>query len=178
MPTISIRLFALVVCVAAATPIGAQQSLPLVSGQRIRVSGERLVAPVIGSYQQLTADSLIVLGEGISAQRMAISVGDIERVESFDGFERGDMGNVTKWGLGGAAVGAVTGFAVSLLLDATTKTSEYDHASNAAIGAVVGGVVGGVYGYRKVVERWHTVPFGSRVGMIGGGRRLGLSITF
>ncbi|HET6680217.1 MAG TPA: hypothetical protein VFG84_03395 [Gemmatimonadaceae bacterium] len=178
MPTISIRLFALAVFVSAAAPIGAQQSLPLVSGQRIRVSGERLVAPVIGSYQQLTADSLVVLGEGIGAQRIAISVSDIDRVESFDGFDRGDMGNVAKWGFGGAAAGAVAGFAVSLLLDATSKTAEYDHASNAAIGAVVGGVAGGIYGYRKVVEKWSTVPLGSRVGVIGGGRRLGLSIDF
>jgi hypothetical protein len=178
MPTTSIRLFALAALVFAAAPIGAQQSVPLVSGQRIRVTGERLVAPVIGSYQQLTADSLVVLGEGISAQRIAISVSDIERVESFDGFDRGNMGNVTKWGFGGAAAGAVAGFAVSLLLDATSKTAEYDHASNAAIGAVVGGVVGGIYGYRKVVENWHTVPLGNRIGMIGGGRRLGLSINF
>lgn len=177
MPKIPIRLLALAMLACVAAPIGAQQSAPLISGQRIRVSGERLVAPVIGSYQALTADSLVVLGEGIGAQRIAISLGDVERVETFDGFSRGNAGNITKWGFGGAAAGAVAGFAVSLLLDATSKASEYDHASNAAIGAVVGGVAGGIYGYRKIVENWSTVPLGRRVGVIGGGR-LGISVSF
>ena len=168
-------LVALLALGAVVPVVGAQQA-PY-AGQRIRVTSGRLVAPLVGSFQAMERDSIVVLDEGLSAQRVAIALADVQSVETFGGFERGSKNNMLLWGAGGLVTGGILGYLAAVMFEAVTD-DEYDTLASAGIGAGLGMVIGGYMGYRRVEERWTRVELNRRVGIIGGGRRVGIAIGF
>jgi hypothetical protein len=169
-------LFVALLAMGAVAPIAGAQQAPY-AGQRIRVTSGRLVTPLVGSFQAVERDSIVVLDEGMTAQRVAIALADVQSVETFGGFERGSTDNMLLWGAGGLVSGGILGYLVAVMFEAVTD-DEYDTLASAGIGAGVGMLVGGYMGYRRVEERWTRVEMTRRVGIIGGGRRLGIAIAF
>jgi hypothetical protein len=174
-----------IVCFATAlavllAPAAVQaQRLSIVSGSRIRVSAPQLVVPVVGSYQAVRNDTLIVLEEGSGAQMWLIPMRDVQRVELFSGYKSGDSGKMFTGALWGGAIGAGAGLVTSAILQGASGDT-YNLTNSGLVGLGVGAVVGALYGSRGQVERWDTVPIGRRVGLIPARRGIGagLSIGF
>ena len=170
---------ALVTALVGFAPFGALGAQALTPGTRVRVKSPQVVAPVIGSYQGLRRDTVVVIEDGTAAQIWSFNTTSIERIEVSAGMKGGNRGPMTRWGLIGAGGGAVMGFLVAALLEGTSE-SEYNAVLSAAVGAGVGGVAGVAYGYRKLEEHWTSVAVPRRVGFVPtrDGVRLGFSAAF
>jgi len=168
-----VALLVLVPC----TTLAAQQALA--PGARVRVKSDQVVAPVIGTFQGMRRDTVVVIEDGISAQLWTFTSGTIDRLEVSAGMHKGNRGPTTRYALIGAGAGAVAGWLVAVLLESSTS-SKYNDVLSAAIGAGVGAGAGAAYGYRKLEERWAAVPIPRRIGIAPtrGGVRLGLSTSF
>jgi hypothetical protein len=167
MRSISLRhLFAATVLLLAveAPRLGAQA---LTAGTRIRVRGTEMVAPLVGSYQTVRNDTLVVLEDGIAAQIWSLPVSDVRSFEVSKGLGRRDPGKMRRWGIIGGLAGVGLGFVVSKVLDANSgPTANY----NVGLGALVGGAAGigaGIfYGASVPVEKWGNVPVPRRMGAV------------
>ncbi len=170
---------ALVVALVGFAPFGALGAQTLAPGTRIRVRSPQVVAPVIGSYQGMRRDTLVVIEDGTAAQIWSFHTASIDRVEISAGMRGGNRGPMTRWGLIGAGGGAVLGYLVSAILEGTSE-SEYNGVLSAAVGAGVGGIAGVAYGYRKLEEHWTPVAVPRRVGIspTRDGVRVGFSAAF
>ena len=167
--------FAALVVFVPCSSIAAQ----IAPGTRVRVKSPQVVAPVIGSYQGMRRDTVVVIEDGTAAQVWSFTSATIERIEVSAGMKGGNRGPMTRWGLIGAGVGAGAGLLVSVILEGASD-SEYNHAMNAVIGAGIGGAAGVVYGRRKVEEHWTQVAIPRRVGFVPtrDGFRVGFSSAF
>lgn len=143
-------------CASAAEPL-AGQSVP--AGTRIRVSGTDLLTPVIGSFQGVRQDSLVVLEDGDAAQIWAVQIGRVTRLEVSEGWRRGDRRRAVRWGVIGGLGGAALGYVVSAILqNGADETERYPKGINMALGAALGGGLGAFYGYSRTIEHWRSVP--------------------
>ena len=153
--------FVAISLVLPATSVAAQQLAP---GTRVRVKSSALVAPVIGAYQGMRRDTLLVMEEGMSAQLWTFSSTTVDRLEVSDGMRRGNRGPITRWALIGAGVGAATGLLAAAALEGSSD-SEYNNVLSAVVGAGVGAGLGAAYGWRVHEEHWTSVPIPRRVGL-------------
>ena len=158
---------------------GSVAAQTLAPGTRVRVKSPQVVAPVIGSYQGMRQDTLVVIEDGTAAQVWSFTRGSIERLEVSAGMKGGNKGPMGRWALIGAGAGAVAGFLVSSILEGSSD-SEYNHLLNAVIGAGVGAGAGALYGRRVLEEQWTGVSIPGRVGFAPtrDGFRVGLSAAF
>jgi uncharacterized membrane protein YeaQ/YmgE (transglycosylase-associated protein family) len=165
-------LFLLVPCVTA----GAQTLTP---GTRVRVKSSQMVAPVIGNYQGMRRDTVVVIEEGLGAQVWTFTSSAVDRIEVSAGMKGGNRGPTTRWALIGAGAGAVTGIIVATILE-SSSSSQYNNLLSGVVGAGIGGAIGAAYGYRKFEEHWTPVAVPRRVGIVPtrDGLRIGLSATF
>lgn len=173
--SISATVVALLVLMPCAT-LAAQTLAP---GARVRVKSDQVVAPVVGTYQGMRRDTLVVIEDGTSAQLWTFTSGAIDRLEVSAGMQSGNRGPTTRYALIGAGAGAVAGWLVAALLE-SSGSSNYNDVLSAGVGAAVGGGLGAAYGYRRLEERWTSVPIPRRVGLapVRGGVRLAFSASF
>jgi hypothetical protein len=168
--------FGVLVLLVPATSVTAQSLAP---GTRIRVKSPEVVTPVIGSFQGLRRDTLVVIEDGNSAQIWSFPTSTIERLEVSAGMKGGNRGPMTRWALIGAGGGAVAGWLVAAALEGSGD-SEYNDLLSAGVGAVIGGGIGAAYGYRRLEEHWTGVSIPRRVGLAPtrNGVRVGFSASF
>lgn len=151
----------------------------LTPGTRVRVQSPQVVAPVIGSYQGMRRDTVVVIEDGPGAQVWTFTSAAVDRLEVSAGMKGGNRGPTTHWALIGAAVGAGLGVLTAVALESGSD-AQYNDFLSGAVGAAVGGGLGAAYGYRKLEEHWTSVPIPRRVGFIptSNGLRLAFSATF
>ena len=155
---------------------GAQSLTP---GQRVRVKSSQVVVPVVGNYQGMRRDTVVVIEEGMGAQVWTFTTSAVDRIEVSAGMKPGNRGPTTRWALIGAGAGAAAGVLTAVILE-SSSTSKYNDLLSGAVGAVVGGALGAAYGYRKLEEHWTQVPLPRRVGIMPtrDGLRVGVSAAF
>lgn len=170
---------ALVAALLYLIPLTGVHAQALSPGTRIRVKSQHVVAPVIGSYQGMRRDTILVIEDGTAAQIWSFASGTIDRIEVSDGLKGGNKGPMTRWALYGAGGGAALGFLTAVILE-SSSTSEYNGVLSAAVGAGLGAIAGAAYGHRKLEEHWSPVPIPRRVGLVPtrGGLRVGVSSAF
>ena len=169
-------LFAVLLLAVPCTTASAQTLAP---GTRVRVKSAQVVSPVIGSYQGMRRDTVVVIEDGAGAQVWTFTSSAIDRLEVSAGMKGGNRAPTTRWALIGAGTGAVVGWLTAAILEGSSS-SQYNDLLSAAIGAGVGAGLGAAYGYRKLDEHWAAVPVPRRVGLVPtrNGVRLGFSASF
>jgi hypothetical protein len=174
MPTHRRSLRAAIVALSLALPsaLPAQQLAP---GTRVRVKASNVVAPIIGAYQTMRRDTLVIMEEGEAAQLWSFSSSTVERFEVSAGLKGGNRRPITRWALIGAGVGAAVGFLAASALEGNSD-SEYNDVLSAAVGAGIGAGVGAAYGWRVQEEHWTAVPLPRRVGLVPS--RRGVRLAF
>ena len=165
-------LFVLAPCAVAA----AQSLTP---GTRVRVKSSQVVAPVIGSYQGMRRDTVVVIEDGAGAQVWTFTSAAVDQIEVSAGMKGGNREPTTRWALIGAGIGAGLGWLTAIALE-NNSNSRYNTLLSSMLGAAAGGVVGGFYGYNKLQEHWTPVPIPRRVGIMPtrDGVRIGFSAAF
>jgi hypothetical protein len=151
----------------------------LTPGTRVRVKSSQIVAPVIGSFQGMRRDTVVVIEDGAGAQVWTFTSSAVDRLEVSAGMKGGNRGPTTHWALIGAAVGAGLGVLTAIALESGSD-AQYNDFLSGAVGAAVGGGLGAAYGYRKLEEHWTAVPIPRRVGIVPSrnGLRLAVSASF
>jgi hypothetical protein len=139
----------------AAHDVAAQG--PVQAGSRVRVTARQLVVPVIGSFQTVRRDTIVVLEEGVSASIWNVPVANVQRFELSAGIRGGDGGRAVKFALWGGVSGAALGLLTSVILQNSTG-DRYDKGASAGVGAGVGALILGLVGYRHAHEEWTLVP--------------------
>jgi hypothetical protein len=162
-----------------AVPCTAAHAQNLAPGTRVRVKSSQVVAPIVGSYQGMRRDTVVVIEDGAGAQVWTFTSSAIDRLEVSTGMKGRNRGPTTRWALIGAGAGAAAGWLTAALLE-SASSSQYNDVLSAAVGAGLGAGLGAAYGYRKVDEHWATVPVPRRVGLVPTrtGVRLGFSASF
>jgi len=160
-------------------PIASASAQTLAPGTRIRVKAPSVIAPITGSFQGLRRDTLVVIEDDVAARLWNFTTATIERLEVSGGMQRGNRKQMVRWGSYGALGGAGAGWLLAATLEAGGD-AQYNDAMSAAVGAVIGAGLGVAYGYRKVEERWSSVPIPGRVGVLPtrGGARLTYFASF
>lgn len=155
---------------------GAQTLSP---GARVRVKSSQVVVPVIGNYQGMRRDTVVVIEEGLGAQVWTFTSSAVDRIEVSAGMKGGNRAPTTRWALIGAGAGAAAGVLTAVILEANSS-SKYNDLLSGAVGAGIGGAIGAAYGYRQLEERWIPVQIPRRVGILPtrNGLRVGLAATF
>ena len=164
---------ALVLSFAVPSATALAQQLTL--GTRVRVKSSEVVAPIIGNYQGMRRDSLVIIEDGAAGQLWSFATSTVDQLEVTAGMKGGNRGPITKWALIGAPAGAFGGWLVAVILEGTSD-NEYDELLSAVIGAGVGAAAGAAYGYRFKEEHWTAVPPPWRVGLVPS--RNGVRLTF
>ncbi|HEX6050522.1 MAG TPA: hypothetical protein VFZ21_14680 [Gemmatimonadaceae bacterium] len=175
MPTLRGSLRAAILALSLVLPsasAGAQQLSP---GTRVRVKSTSLVAPIIGAFQGMRRDTLVIMEEGMSAQQWTFASASVDRLEVSTGVKRGNRGPITRWALIGAGVGAVAGVLAAYALEGSGD-SEYNNILSGAVGAGVGAGLGAAWGWRVEQEQWRSVPLPRRVGVMPS--RTGVRLVF
>ena len=138
-------------------PLHAQDTVPLTTATRLRVTTEYRDGRVeIGTYRALT-DTTLVLGRGTITSTLPLA--SIRQVEVSSGRKLGVAGGVIGFLLGAAAGGAV---ACAANRDDYGVFCAGQDDTNLIIGAAVGGVTGAAVGallFRR--ERWRVVDVGA-----------------
>jgi hypothetical protein len=167
--------FAAVVLVAPSA-LAAQSVAP---GSRVRVTAAGQVAPIVGTYQTLRADTVVVIEDGTAAKIWGFKTSSISRLEESVGMKGHNRGPMTRWALIGAGGGAALGWLTAVGLEGATD-DQYSDFLSAAVGAGLGAVAGAVYGSRVLEENWRTVSVPRRVGFLPtrDGFRVGFSASF
>jgi hypothetical protein len=162
-----------------AVPSTTARAQNLAPGTRVRVKSSQVVAPIVGSYQGMRRDTVVVIEDGAGAQVWAFTSSAVDRLEVSTGMKGGNRGPTTRWALIGAGAGAVAGWLTAAILE-SASSSQYNDALSAAVGAGLGAGLGAAYGYRKLDEHWATIPVPRRVGLVPTrtGVRLGFSASF
>ena len=170
---------ALFVALCTLVPLRVTAAQSLAPGTRVRVKSSELVAPIIGSYQGLRRDTLVVIEDGQGAKVWTFNASAVDRVEVSAGMQGGNRGPMTRWALIGAGIGGGIGLLTAVTLENSTD-SRYNEALSTLLGAVMGGGLGAFYGSRKLEEHWTAVPLPRRIGVAPSphGVRIGLSATF
>lgn len=170
---------ALIVALLLSMPNGSAQAQALTPGTRVRVKSPQVVAPVIGSYQGMRRDTVVVIEEGTGAQVWTFTRSAVERIEVSAGMKGGNRGPTVRWALIGGATGAALGALTAVVLESNSN-SKYNEFLSGAIGFAIGGGLGAAYGLRQLEEHWTSVPIPQRIGIAPSrnGVRIGLSATF
>jgi hypothetical protein len=170
---------ALIAALVGFTPLSGVHAQALTPGTRVRVKSQQVVAPVIGSYQGMRRDTVLIIEDGTAAQIWSFTSATIDRLEVSDGMKGGNKGPMTRWALIGAGGGAALGLLTAAILEGASS-SQYNDVLSAAVGAGAGALAGAAYGYRKLEEHWSPVPVPRRVGLMPtrDGLRLGFSAAF
>jgi len=170
---------ALLAALLGLVPLSGLSAQVLAPGTRVRVKSQQVVAPVIGSYQGMRRDTVVVIEDGTAAQVWSFTSATIDRLEVSAGMKGGNRAPMTRWALIGAGGGAAAGYLVAAILEGSSS-SEYNDVLSAAVGAGVGAIAGAAYGYRKLEEHWSPVPIPRRVGVMPtrDGFRVGFSAAF
>ena len=160
-------------------PCSVALAQALTPGTRVRVKSSQVVAPVIGSYQGMRRDTVVVIEDGAGAQVWTFTRSAVDRIEVSAGMQGGNRAPTTRWALIGAGAGAAAGVLAAIILESSSN-SKYNDFLSGAVGAGIGGAIGAAYGYRQVEEHWKSVPIPTRVGIMPSrtGFRLGLSAAF
>lgn len=170
---------ALLVALFSLVPLRVATAQSLAPGTRVRVRSSELVAPIVGSYQGMRRDTLVVIEDGQGAKVWTFNSTAVDQVEVSIGMQGGNRGPMTRWALIGAAIGGGLGLITAVTLENSTD-SRYNEAMSTLLGAVMGGGLGAFYGSRKLQEHWAPVPLPGRVGVAPSpnGLRIGLTATF
>jgi len=147
----------------------------LTAGTRVRVKSSQVVAPIIGTYQGMRRDTVVVIEDGAGAQVWTFASAAVDRLEVSAGMKGGNRGPTTRWALIGAGIGAGLGVLTAIALE-NGSDAQYNDFLSGAVGAAIGGGIGAAYGYRQLAEHWTAVPIPRRVGLVPS--RTGLRLTF
>ena len=98
-------------------PFSQSVGQALTPGTRVRVRSPQVVAPVIGSYQGMRRDTVVVIEDGTAAHVWSFTSANIDRLEVSAGMKGGNRGPMTRWALIGGGAGAVAGFLVAAILE-------------------------------------------------------------
>jgi hypothetical protein len=174
-------LFAALVTLAPMRIANAQSSVPqtLSLGTRIRVTSNQMVAPIVGSYQGMRRDTLLLIEDGTGAKVWAFNTTAVSQVETSIGMKGGNRDPMIRWGLIGAGLGGGIAFITSVSLENNTG-QQYNQLLSTLLGAAMGGGLGAFYGSRKLAEHWAPIPLPQRVGVVptAKGLRVALSGSF
>ena len=75
----------------------------------------QVVAPIVGSYQGMRRDTLVVIEDGAGAQVWTFTSSAVDRLEISAGMKGGNKGPTARWALIGAGVGAAAGWLTALI---------------------------------------------------------------
>jgi len=174
-------LIAALVMLAPLHVTAAQSTAPqtLSLGTRIRVTSNQMVAPIVGSYQGMRRDTLLLIEDGTGAKVWAFNTTAVSQVETSIGMKGGNREPMIRWGLIGAALGGGLAFITSVSLENNTG-QQYNQMLSTLLGAAMGGGLGAFYGSRKLAEHWAPIPLPQRVGVVPSARglRVALSASF
>ena len=172
----SLRAVAAALVLVAPSALAAQSVAP---GTRIRVKSAQVVAPIIGTYQTLRGDTVVMIEDGTAAKIWNFRASTIDRLEVSAGMKGHNRGPMTRWALIGAGGGAVAGWLTAVALESASN-DKYSDILSAAVGAGLGAIGGALYGSRVQEENWNTVPVPRRVGFMPtrDGFRVGFSASF
>ena len=177
MPTLRRSLGAALVALSFTLPGTA--AAQLTPGTRVRVHSTDIVLPVIGNYQGMRRDTLVVIEDGAAAQQWTFTSANVSRLEVSAGMKGRNKKPMTRWALIGGGAGAALGIVTAIALEGASD-SEYNYALSGLVGLGVGAGAGALYGARFVEEHWTSVPLPRRVGFAPSrnGVRLGFSASF
>ncbi len=107
MPRIRRSYRALLAALITLAPVritAAQATAPqsLAPGTRVRVTSNQMVAPIVGSYQGMRRDTLVVIEDGSGAKIWAFNTTAVSQVEVSLGMKGGNRDPMIRWGLIGA----------------------------------------------------------------------------
>jgi hypothetical protein len=176
MPSTRHSYGALLTALFVFVPCSVAAAQSLTPGTRVRVKSSQVVAPVVGSYQGLRRDTVVVIEEGVGAQVWTFTTSAVDRIEVSAGLKGGNRGPTTHWALIGAGVGAAAGVLAAVVLE-SNSSSNYNAFLSGAVGAAIGGGLGAGYGYRKLEEHWTSVPIPRRIGLAPAPRGVRLSFS-
>jgi hypothetical protein len=148
---------ALLTALLVVVPCTAAHAQNLAPGTRVRVKSSQVVAPVIGSFQGMRRDTVVVIEDGARAQVWTFTSSAIDRLEISAGMKGGNREPTTRWALIGAGIGAAAGWLTAVALEGASD-SEYNDLLSAVVGAGLGAGIGAAYGYRALDEHWTPVP--------------------
>lgn len=170
---------ALLLALFTLVPLRVTTAQSVALGTRVRVQSSQVVAPIVGSYQGMRRDTLVVIEEGGGAKVWGFNSSAVDRLEISAGMKGGNKGPMTRWALIGAGIGGGIGLLTAVTLENSTD-SYYNEALSALLGAVMGAGFGAFYGSRKLTEHWTAVPLPGRIGVAPSphGLRIGLSTAF
>jgi hypothetical protein len=177
MPILRWSLSATLVALSFALPCTA--AAQLAPGTRVRVHSSDVVLPVIGNYQGMRRDTLVVIEDGVSGQQWMFTSANVSRLEVSAGMKGRNKKPMTRWALIGGGAGAALGIITALALEGASD-SEYNYALSGLVGLGVGAGAGALYGARYREEHWTSVSLPRRVGVVPSrsGFRVGLSASF
>ena len=140
-------LLAALVTLAPLHIAAAQSTVPqtLSLGTRVRVTSNQMVAPIVGSYQGMRRDTLVLIENGTGAKVWAFNTAAVSQVEVSIGMKGGNRDPMIRWGLIGAGVGAGIGLITSVSLENNTG-QRYNQMLSTLLGAAMGGGLGAFYG--------------------------------
>ncbi len=174
-------LLAALVTLAPIRVMAAQSATaqPLAPGARVRVTSNQMVAPIIGSYQGMRRDTLVVIEDGAGAKVWAFNTTAVNQVEVSIGMKGGNREPMIRWGLIGAGIGGAIGLITAMTLENSTD-QRYNEALSTVLGAAMGAGLGAFFGSRKLAEHWAPVPLPQRIGLVpsANGLRIALSASF
>ena len=158
--------------ITAAQTAAAQSLSP---GTRVRVTSNQMVAPIVGSYQGMRRDTLVLIEDGTGAKIWAFNTAAVSQVEVSVGMKGGNRDPMIRWGLIGAALAFITSVSLE-----NNSGQQYNQLLSTLVGAAMGGGLGAFYGSRKLAEHWAPVPLPRRVGVVptAKGLRITLSASF
>ena len=184
MPRIRPSYRALIAALVTLAPLritAAQSTVPqtLSLGTRVRVTSNQMVAPIVGSYQGMRRDTLLLIEDGTGAKVWAFNTSAVSQVETSIGMKGGNRDPMIRWGLIGAGLGGGIAFITSVSLENNTG-QQYNQLLSTLVGAAMGGGLGAFYGSRKLAEHWAPIPLPQRVGVVptAHGVRFALSASF
>lgn len=184
MPRIRRSYRALLAALITLAPVritAAQATAPqsLTPGTRVRVTSNQMVAPIVGSYQGMRRDTLVVIEDGSGAKIWAFNTTAVSQVEVSLGMKGGNRDPMIRWGLIGGGIGGAIGLITATTLENSTD-QRYNEALSTLLGAAMGAGLGAFYGSRKLAEHWAPIPLPQRVGLVptAKGLRIALSASF
>ena len=180
MPRTRWSYLALLAALGTLAPIrvtAAQSTTPqtLSLGTRIRVTSNQMVAPIVGTYQGMRRDTLLLIEDGTGAKVWAFNTTAVSQVETSIGMKGGNRDPMIRWGLIGAGLGGGIAFITSVSLENNTG-QQYNQLLSTLVGAAMGAGLGAFYGSRKLAEHWAPIPMPQHVGVVPTAR--GLRVAF
>ena len=127
---------ALFVALFTLAPLRVTTAQSLAPGTRVRVKSSQVVAWIVGSYQGMRRDTLVVIEEGEGAKVWTFNSSAVDRVEISAGMQGGNRGPMTRWALIGAGIGGGIGLITAVTLENSTN-SRYNEALSTLLGAVM-----------------------------------------